>query len=308
MEVNFNNNVEFINKGCKKLGDFIINDEINKYDLEKLAELNKVELQIKEGWYQLTIELIKELNDNGWGKSISSIKQRFDEFKFSINCTNDKIEEIIEKYEKKAMFICEDCGEPGESRLTEFVFCRKHYLDFRGRISVEAFGFNYNNTSYLWSEVMNANFEDLDVYGKYTRLELQFNKLIPDNAWGDNVLRIFYSTIGYGNFLNHLSHIPRLSSPYLKNYEITDYCEICGYLAVYNEKCECCENYIWSSPNNFWYEKDGVKNEYISYKQILWSLGDAAYEAQQKNYPINPNYKILFTEEELSKYLDFSKK
>lgn len=299
-EVNFNNNVGFVNKDCTNLDDFIINDEINKCDLEKLAELNKIKLQIKEGWYRLVIELIKELNDKGWNRRVSCIKQRFDELKVYVDSGNDsEINEILEKYCKKAQFVCEDCGEVGESRLSEFVLCRKHYLDFRERIIVEASGFNYRNTSYLWDEIIGISFENLD---GYTCLKLQLNKLIRDHGQVDNKLYIYDCVIGYGNFLNHLNDIPRLGSPYLKSYESTNYCEICGYLAVYNEKCECCENYIWSSPKNFWYDEDSEKSEYISYKQILWNLGDATYEAQQKNYRINPNYKILFTEEELKKH------
>lgn len=40
----------FINKGCRSLDDFIINEEINALDLQKLAWLNGISLQIRSGW------------------------------------------------------------------------------------------------------------------------------------------------------------------------------------------------------------------------------------------------------------------
>ena len=39
--------------------------------------------------------------------------------------------------------------------------------------------------------------------------------------------------------------------------------------------------------------------------QIYWILDEGEiYESQQKNYITNPNYKILFSEEELKEYTD----
>lgn len=42
-------NADFINKSCTSLDDFIISDEINEFDLRKLADLNQIQLQISEG-------------------------------------------------------------------------------------------------------------------------------------------------------------------------------------------------------------------------------------------------------------------
>ncbi len=73
---------DFINKSCTRLEDFIINEKINAFDLRKLANLNGIDLQISEGWYPLTLELIRELHENGWDKKVSCIKEKYAELRF----------------------------------------------------------------------------------------------------------------------------------------------------------------------------------------------------------------------------------
>lgn len=89
--------MEYINKNCKNLEDFIINDQINHLDLKKLADLNNIYLDIPEVWFPLAIELVKELYDNGWNKKVSCIKEKFGRLKFYITY-NEKLFNIIEKY------------------------------------------------------------------------------------------------------------------------------------------------------------------------------------------------------------------
>src|SRR5690554_651037 len=79
---NLYKNADFVNKNCTSLEDFIISDEINEFDLRKLADLNQIQLQISEAWYPLTIQLIKELNENGWDKKVSCIKEKYAKLEF----------------------------------------------------------------------------------------------------------------------------------------------------------------------------------------------------------------------------------
>ena len=66
---------EFINKDTECLDDFIFNDQMNQYDLEKLARLNGIQLEILGGWTELVLALMAELADNGWKGKVGSIRK-----------------------------------------------------------------------------------------------------------------------------------------------------------------------------------------------------------------------------------------
>jgi len=305
-------NAQFINKQCTHLDDFIINDQINEFDLRKLADLNGIQLQISEGWYPLVINLIKELYENGWDKRVTCIKEKYASLRFYTDHRyGDTIYNIIEHYEKKSEHVCETCGERGEIRYQSswhYVACRKHYLEDLGKIAVEASGFRLDENFYPWSDVTEAYFEDLDYYKKYKFLKLEFKKAnIQHRGWIDNKLLISKYTIGYGNFLNHMPRtFERLDLDYLKNFENPEYCEICGYQAVYFGTCECCENDTWESYSQKWNspKADDEKAFYLKHNQISWAEDEGElYEFQQKNYSKNPDFKILYTEQEKEDYL-----
>ena len=334
---NLYKNANFINKNCTSLEDFIINDEINEFDLRKLTDLNQIQLQISEAWYPLTLQLIKELNENGWEKKVSCIKEKYAELKFYLPDdykNSDKIYEIIQKYEKKSKYICETCGARGEIRHNsgwDYVACRKHYLENRGKIFIENLGFNHNGLSYKWKNVKNIYFEDFDEYQlKYSFLIVEFNKQkVKHQGWTDNKLYISKNLIGCCNFINNLpKSFPNIDINYLKHFENPQFCEICGYKSVYYNECECCENDIWdknilewknsikrfNQDENkykrrieFYQEKLDNKEKYkikdISYNQIRWVIDEGdIYEKEQKNYLKNPNYKILFSKDEYEEY------
>jgi hypothetical protein len=200
----FYGDAEFVNKNCTRLEDFIINDEINGYDLRKLADLNGIDLHIKPGWYPVTIALIKELDKDGWDKTVLRIKEKYAELRFYANHQHNK---ILRKYAEKSMEICETCGQWGEQRYDcDFIYvaCRKHYLESRGRIFLEDSGFNYNGISYLWNDIKNASF-DTFFLNEYGVLIIEYtNTLVDHRGWIDKKLRIKKYTVGFGLLLNHL--------------------------------------------------------------------------------------------------------
>jgi len=347
---NLYKNADFINRHCTSLQDFIISDEINEFDLRKLADLNQIQLQISEAWYPLTIQLIKELSINGWDKKVSCIKEKYatltvylpDDYQGS-----DKIYEIIEKYKEKSKYTCETCGAKGEIRHNsswDYVACRKHYLENRGEIFIENLGLHNNGVFYQWKDVKNAYLEDFNEYsGKYSFLILELKqKKVKHQGWTDEKLYLSSNNIGFGNFLSFLSmqktdsklHYSGLDRDYLKNFHIPEFCEICGYKAVYYKECESCENEIWEKNLNKWeeqlnrYRKSEKRNEKrieyyqekinnkekhkkkdISYLQIRWTIDEGEiYEAIQKKYPKNPDYKILFSKDEYEEYTIEDKK
>ncbi len=103
-------NKDFINKNTTSLDQFIINEEINEYDLHKLAQLNGIKVEMGAGWTNLVLRLIMELNEKGWNRKVSSIKEKFGELRFYASTDCD---DIIDKYTEESKTICEICGQPG---------------------------------------------------------------------------------------------------------------------------------------------------------------------------------------------------
>ena len=58
-------------------------------------------------------------------------------------------------------------------------------------------------------------------------------------------------TIGFGNLLQHLpTSYNNLDYDYInEHFQDAVFCEVCGYKAVYLEKCECCEEPTWKKYN-----------------------------------------------------------
>ncbi|WP_431244656.1 hypothetical protein ACQ9BO_10510 [Flavobacterium sp. P21] len=307
----FYKDAEFVNKNCTRLEDFIINDELNGYDLRKLADLNGIDLQIQSGWYPMTIALLKELDNDGWDKTVSCIKEKYAELRFYADHRHRK---ILNKYEEKSRRICETCGKSGDQRGSSFIYvaCRKHYLEDRGQIIIENSGFIYKGTSYLWDDILNIIFENKDHNDMYKYLFIGFKKPIikHERGYPDNVLKINNQTVGFGNLLNNLPlTLKRFQYyyPYIEEkFRKVEFCEICGYKAVYSDKCECCEYTPWKSYKNRWNAEEAEKNDYISRNQIYWIVDEGEiFERRQNNYIKNPDHKILFTEKQLKEYVEY---
>ncbi|MGC4039780.1 MAG: hypothetical protein QM710_03020 [Flavobacterium sp.] len=299
-------NADFVNKNCTSLEDFIINDQVSSYDLMKLADLNGIHLQIPNAWYPITIELVKELNDNGWDKRVSCIKEKYASLRFY---TGQRFDGITDKYEHMSEHICQTCGETGEIRNNsgwDRVACRKHYMEDRGKITLQDSGFTFNGDFYKWKEIRNAVFEDLDYYGRYRFLTIEMNgNIVKHPGWKDNKLYVQQYVIGYGNFLNQFSqHSQHIDLNYTQHYKDVSFCEICGYQAVYHDRCECCEYLTWEGYKKQWDDADEKLNHIKSYQMFWFEDNGELYESQAHNYPKNPDHKILFTEEELADYLN----
>ncbi len=119
---------EFLNKNATSLADFVVDDKISQFDLFKLAQLNGIKVQLDVGWYDLVIELIKELNELGWNKEVGSIKEKFGELRFYAETPHY---DVLEKYTERSKGICEKCGKPGELRIEGWwiTLCDEHYAE-----------------------------------------------------------------------------------------------------------------------------------------------------------------------------------
>jgi hypothetical protein len=287
---------EYLNRNCLELKDFIISPEMNYHDLNKLCKLNNINLQISSGWHRILIDLLIELDKAGWNRKVSCIKEKYASLKFY---AESKYDEIIEKFEHISEKTCETCGEKGNQRYNtswDYVACRKHYLENRGFIKSTERGFELNGRLYLWKNVVDAIFED-----RYTKknelLTFTFNSdIIAHQGWSDNKLYISNGTIGYGEFLKGIPrNLKSLDYPFLDEYSAHASCMICGFIAVYNHICECCETDEWiSKEKNYW-----DKEEYIKFYQSCWIEDEGPdHSDSYKNYLRDDFYKIISRPEE----------
>ncbi|MBB2148180.1 hypothetical protein [Pedobacter gandavensis] len=286
---------EFVNKHTKTLKEFIVNDEINIVDINKLAELNGISFFIPIGWRSLLISLVKELDESGWDREVSCIKEKFAQLRFHADQAD---EDIIEKYEQLSEITCETCGGKGKIRYDtwNYVACRAHYLENRGLVLVEAGGFRISETYFQWSDVVSMEFEGLDLkedFHRYLKIKVKNEVQIQCNL-AYNPFNIYKESIGYGEFLKQIpGNYRELNYEYINRYySEAAYCEICGYKAVYNQQCECCEAETWLS-----YSKGSVyreKVEYLTYAQGNWVKDNGEfYASKQDQYPKNPDHRIL---------------
>lgn len=295
---------EFTNKYCTRLEDFVIDDSINDYDLQQLAALNGIKLQISRAWYPLVLELVRELDGLGWDRRVSCIKEKYASLRFY---TAEQYNEVIDKYTQRSERICETCGARGQVRYHgwEYVACRKHYLQARGEVTLLPDGLNYNGRDFLWSQIKTIRFGDKNYMDRYRHLELHLDpKQFPKLHEIDLRVNIYKSVIGYGALLNHLSPLePELDYAYIERFQPVHFCAICGYEAVYDGCCECCENDSEEALVQRGYTVKQLANN-IQWGQIEWHLDEGEYyEALQPHYRKNPEHKIVFTEQDVADWL-----
>lgn len=288
---------DYTNKYCTRLEDFVIDESINDYDLQKLAVLNGIKLQISRAWYPLVLDLIRELDQLGWDRKVSCIKEKYASLRFY---TAHQYNEVIEKYTERSEKVCETCGEKGMIRYHgwEYVACRKHYLQARGLVTLLPEGFTYNGKTFFWSQVAVMNFGDKNHMGTYRHLEIhlekkQFPKLQPS----DLSVRIYNSVVGYGALLHHLPlHMPGLDYDWIDQFRRVSYCDICGYEAVYRNSCECCEN----DTRCLLDPDENHRHRAILYGQLEWLTDEGEYyESLQPHYRKNPDHKIIYTQQDI---------
>lgn len=296
-------NEYFINKGCRSLDNFIINDEINGYDLQKLAWLNGITLQLRSGWYELVKELVIELHQAGWDKRVSCIKEKYAELRFH----TAGFDEIIDRYTVASKTVCETCGEKGEIRNQggwDYGACRRHYIETKAVIEITPDGFTVDGKAFYWKDIVSAGFADEpNYYGDYHLLKIIFQETIKasNSGWGDHILYLRLGDYGWGAFMQAVSgRFNGLDQNYLAKFGPPAFCRTCGYLAVYNKKCECCEERIYIEKDHSHY---GDEQDYYKHQQLYWydDEGDV-YEAMAPHYPKSPDYVKLVNDEEVKQH------
>lgn len=127
---NIYGDADFVNRNTTQLKNFVINDQINGYDLQKLAELNETDIEFLGGWKNLVLDMLQELDAAGWDRKAPVMKEKWGELRFSVGGDSDeKLHDITEHYLEKSLQTCHLCGQPGELRTDSYywqVLCDKH--------------------------------------------------------------------------------------------------------------------------------------------------------------------------------------
>lgn len=268
----------YLNEFCQDLDSFVISPEITEKDLKKLCELNKIVLQVSEGWYPMLVNMLLELEADGWDRKVTCIKEKYARLTVYMDSNHS---EIIDKYGDISERTCEICGEKGEQRSNsswDNVACRKHYLESKGTVKGIENGFVFRGKTYWWRNVIDAVFEDqYTVTNGYIKLSLDHDTgFFPGHDYRNII--IHKDTIGYGEFLKS---IPRdfkdLDYAFLDEYCEATPCKICGYVAVYGGVCECCDT-----------DESWIEGGYVAYYQQRWieddgPLFEIAYQVYEKD-------------------------
>ncbi|MES2589564.1 MAG: hypothetical protein V4622_11345 [Bacteroidota bacterium] len=281
------------------LSEMVIDEDFNVDNLKELARLNNIDLQIFEGWYGLVIKLIIELEKLGWDRKVSCIKEKYGYLEFY---TDDKYDDLVELFKEKSQYVCEDCGEKGKSRHIGFyVSCRTHYLKRVGKIYSTEDGFFYEDVFYVWNKILKAELKTLNTK-KNGMIIIEFNEKISNSPLSPSRLCIHNYVKGYSFFLSQIpKNIEGLDYNEInKNFKNPEDCEICGFKAIYNSYCECCENDKWESKeNNIW-----TKDEYVKYNQLDWEYDTKGILTFENSiYQKAENYTRLYNNQELEDHI-----
>ncbi|MCE5305765.1 MAG: hypothetical protein ABFD00_01625 [Chloroherpetonaceae bacterium] len=122
----------------------ISNDYSKKYtiikpDPELKNNLMAFGFEIGEGWMPLLIEMLDKIqmivnnNPEYADVEIVQVKEKYGSMIVYLNYYYKEIEDLINEYEEKSCYICEECGQAGEIRNINnwyTALCDKHYAEY----------------------------------------------------------------------------------------------------------------------------------------------------------------------------------
>lgn len=91
---------------------------------------------VSNGWLGLIKEMMEDINQLGWDKEVSQVKEKFGGLRFYINSMSNEIHNRITVAENLSYKVCEKCGEPGELRTDigwYLTLCDTHYTERKNK-------------------------------------------------------------------------------------------------------------------------------------------------------------------------------
>ena len=307
---NFNDEyaeAEFVNKYCTSVKEMVIDERFSIYDLRKLLELNGMTLCVGHGWVPLIIDCVKELEAAGWTRRITVFKEKFGELRFG---AEGDANGITSRYCDLSKRTCETCGAPGEIRYRGgwmFAACRKHYFIDRGIVQSNAEGFVHNELFVPWAEIASMKMEDSTDQQSLQWVTINPSKKIKKkiHRYPHDFILISAPYLGFGNFMLHIPEPFKSNyAEIIARYHAPTYCGICGYQAVFSNRCECCEYAVV----DLWAKKEETDPEdelsMLKFRQMDWRRDNGDEEAANLSlYPKNPDFVFSYTEEEYQEFL-----
>lgn len=99
----------------QQVDEFIISKNIKSGYTGK--PINGRFFECATGWDKIICDCIQELLDAGWDGHVSQVKEKFGGLRFYIPSGNDKMWEIIDKYENISFHVCESCGDNETAKI-----------------------------------------------------------------------------------------------------------------------------------------------------------------------------------------------
>ena len=110
-----------------------------------LKEATGDDIRFNKGWYLLVKNLYAELEEAGWDRKVTCVKEKYGQLAFYLENRTPYLLAIIQKYQRLSVLTCEYCGMPGRTMDMGWdkTVCPIHYLEWR--INLQKDYRNYRN-------------------------------------------------------------------------------------------------------------------------------------------------------------------
>ena len=280
------------------------NSSNNNKDANVFVSENIKNFNCGDGWSDLIKLFFIEILNAGWSKDKTIFgKEKFGSLRISLSIDNPDpvLLSICHKYETISETTCESCGSPGKHRVIngwEHTLCFDHYLENYPVVRVERLNFNkIFRTEFEW------NYERVLFYTRGFLGHGHESFYASSNFMEINYYALLKAIPKAKLDHNDYLHIDHFFSKLLN-------CKICGYKAVFNEKCHYCMTEQWNGLTSTRPHQPHHSTElqYIKEMQMDWELDNDDFRKIKASNEIAfeqvIGHQILFTPEELIRYVE----
>jgi hypothetical protein len=180
--------------------------------------------------------------------------------------------------------------------------CRKHYVEVRGIVRADENGFTYGEHFVQWKDVVDLKVAEKTADGTPKSVHVYLTKKVFRKIHKGffDYLWIPSTRPGYGRFMQ------MIPEPWKKTFaqEVAIYaqprpCKICGYMAVYTDRCECCEHDTFEKYKAQGYSSSMEFDEFIQFNQMDWRFDNGEEVASTLHlHEKDRAFKLAYSEEE----------
>ncbi len=304
---------------------------------EEFIENNLINFRVLDGWKKIISDMLNEIYDIGWNTSDVSIggKKKHGELLIYFSSLpidiilRKNIYNIQNKYNELSIKTCEICGNIAKKRYGDncfneyYTYCIDHFIKRYTNLKIENHLMNWRGENFDILNITRVESDnilyDITLFSE-TLVEIKehsFFKIIFNSiTFSNNVKllkkekRIAHISNIEQNYYLLLKKIPLSCLNYSQTKIISDFknslkpCEICGYIAVFDNFCRYCNNIQWEKCSKDNYEN---KSEFIKEQQMdLFIDEDDKMKLRQYDHSFEKGFepKRLFTDNELELYIE----